>query len=281
MSRFSTENLYTKEDIGCELGTIAGSPDLVSEVGDFYKPMPNGMYFKKKVKINSHNGYVYTGIRFGEYGGSDLGVNKPRRTHVLIAKAWIHNPRPDIYDVVGHMDNNKANNVISNLYWTNTSENTQKAVDDGLLVNDIGVEDSQSYQVAAYKNNGEIVGVYGSCYEADRCIKGMPRGGVCKVVDKVSKGLRGYYFKRISMEFYHTHGSLSNFKFEVTVYKKIQAKIQVTKPTGEVLLFPNQKQAAKNLNGIAQATISQCLNNHNGYHSATGYHFKRVFDEAA
>lgn len=39
----------------------------------------------------------------------------------LVAMAFIQNP--DGFLVVGHMDDNKKNNCVSNLYWTTTKEN--------------------------------------------------------------------------------------------------------------------------------------------------------------
>lgn len=43
--------------------------------------------------------------------------------HRLVALAFIANPNPQLYNQVGHWDDNKTNNVVSNLYWTNAQEN--------------------------------------------------------------------------------------------------------------------------------------------------------------
>ena len=39
--------------------------------------------------------------------------------HRLVAKEWVHNPRPDIFNVVDHIDHNRGNNHFSNLRWLN------------------------------------------------------------------------------------------------------------------------------------------------------------------
>ena len=62
------------------------------------------------------------------------------RVHILVAKAFLENPNN--LPIVGHKDNNKLNPVKENLYWTTIQENTQKAYNDKLQVNDSGYDDS-------------------------------------------------------------------------------------------------------------------------------------------
>lgn len=52
---------------------------------------------------------------------SKNGVAKNVRIHRLVALAFI--PNPHNYPEVGHDDDNKDNNHISNLYWTTSKEN--------------------------------------------------------------------------------------------------------------------------------------------------------------
>lgn len=65
---------------------------------------------------------------------------KHRRVHILVAEAFIENPNALL--IVGHKDNNKLNPHKNNLYWTTIQENTQKAFDDNLQINDAGYSDS-------------------------------------------------------------------------------------------------------------------------------------------
>lgn len=43
--------------------------------------------------------------------------------HRLVALAFLPNPDPTFYTQVGHWDDNRANNRLDNLYWTNPQEN--------------------------------------------------------------------------------------------------------------------------------------------------------------
>ena len=96
--------------------------------GNVYKYYYDDLYFKKKSHINKHNGYIYVNITCKD------GKNRSRRLHVLMAKTFLFNPNPKKYKIVGHKDNDKSHYELSNLYWTDNQENTQKAVDDGLNI---------------------------------------------------------------------------------------------------------------------------------------------------
>lgn len=118
----------------------------------------NKVIQKKQRKIKC--GYMYCGIY-----NSKEGRCVSRRVHRIIAETFI--PNPNNYPVVGHRNNIKDDNRIENLYWTTYSENTQKAVNDRLLVNDKGYDDSQSKPVNIYNTHtNELIGSYGSLREA-------------------------------------------------------------------------------------------------------------------
>lgn len=126
-----------------------------------------GKYFKYRTTINSHNGYVYGNIKYIIDRDKDLYETKQRRIHIVIAETFLENPNN--YPVVGHRNNIKTDNRVENLYWTTWQENIQKAVDDDLLVNDKGYNDSQSNPVIMFNTytNREIA-KFGSCREASR-----------------------------------------------------------------------------------------------------------------
>lgn len=55
------------------------------------------------------------------------GVHKYVSIHRLVANAFIPNPENKLE--VNHIDGNKSNNLISNLEWVTSSENTRHAID--------------------------------------------------------------------------------------------------------------------------------------------------------
>lgn len=118
-----------------------------------------GEYFQYSLIKNKHNGYIYAPVK---YISNDKSYNtKQRRVHIIIAETFI--PNPNNYPVVGHKNNIKSDNRVENLYWTTPSENTQKAVNDGLLVNKKGAEDSQSMPVFMFDTyTNQKIGEYGS-----------------------------------------------------------------------------------------------------------------------
>lgn len=124
-----------------------------------------GEYFQYQTRVNKRNGYVYAPIKYiKENGKFDV---KERRLHIVIAETFL--PNPYNLPVVGHKNNIKTDVRVDNLYWTTYSENTQKAVNDGLLVNDKGYEDSQSIPVVMFNTyTNKELGRYGSAKDAER-----------------------------------------------------------------------------------------------------------------
>ena len=85
---------------------------------------------------------------------------------------------------------------MNNLCWTNASENTKKAFDDGLVKNAKGYEDSQSYPVYVFDLDYNLIKDYGS---ATLCAKdlGVSKSTVLRHCNHEIKGKprKGYYFR--------------------------------------------------------------------------------------
>lgn len=156
-----TNKLIHVSEIKDEIRLITGSvTDYITRAGVIYKQYDGDYFLPKKSYVNTHNGYVYCGITLCD------GKNHQRRVHRLVAEAYI--PKADGKNIVGHMDNNKANNSTENLYWTTTQENTQKAYDEGLASNKKGYEDEQGKPVVVYDLNFNELGTYGSIRDCAR-----------------------------------------------------------------------------------------------------------------
>ena len=54
------------------------------------------------------------------------------------------------------------------MYWTTSSENTQKAYNDGLAKNDKGFDDNQSINIDVYTLEGNFIETMGSASETSR-----------------------------------------------------------------------------------------------------------------
>lgn len=239
---------------GQELRLIEGTEaDYISNQGKVYR-LRNGQYIPNLLYQNK-NGYVYTYVHI-------KGVAQTKRTkrvHKLVAQAFLDNPNN--YPIVGHKNNIKHDNRVENLYWTTYSENSQKAHDDLLLVNDKGVKDSQSYPIACYDKQGNLISVYGSMSEAGRCIKNFPLRSIQKVVGH-GIGRKGYRFEFITKEeFYSTPEDKRSVEFETIAIAKVKTKILVTNiETGEQQVFDTQKQIEREL-GYPQGDVSRLVKN--------------------
>lgn len=238
-----------EEEIKYIEGTVK---HYVSNKGNIYMEMSTGIL--KRKKLNKVAGYYYCGIT---YKDGEKSYNISKRVHRLVAYYFCKNK--ENLQIVGHKDNDKTNNHYTNLYWTTISENTKKAVVDGLLVNDIGIEDSQSIPIAMYKNSGELIGVYGSISEASRCIEGFGKSSIAKNLDRVKKGIKGYYFKSISKQFYLENSEIQKVKTKVPVMSKKRRKFKIYDMKMNFLEYSdNQKETALKY-GVNQARISSVL----------------------
>lgn len=153
---------------------IKGSCNYIDPRGNVYgienrRGNPNtGMVFVKAQ--NTVHGYKYCGVKYED------GTIISKRVHRLVASAFI--PNPENLPIVMHLDNDKSNNRVENLAWGTISENTQAAFNDGLMVNAIGWDDSQSMPVDQYDTaTNNLIAEYGSVTEASKAT-GISIGGI-------------------------------------------------------------------------------------------------------
>ena len=153
-----TEKLIDKTEIVEEMRLIKGSlTDYITPSGEIYKDYGDNKFFHKAQWLN--HGYWYCGITYPE-------GQRQRRTHILVAEAYV--PNPNNYPYVCHKDDNKANRHMNNLEWGTPSQNTKDAHDRFMLQNDKSWDDSQSIPVCSFNLQGELLKKYGSVGEAYR-----------------------------------------------------------------------------------------------------------------
>lgn len=71
---------------------------------------------KERRQYRHKNGYLRVLL---SYQGKQFNIS----VHRLVALAFVPNPFPELYNQVGHWDDDKGNNNVKNLYWTNAQEN--------------------------------------------------------------------------------------------------------------------------------------------------------------
>lgn len=130
------------------------------------------------------HGYKYTKIR---------GVST--RVHRVVAEVFI--PNPNNFPIVMHKNNNKADNRVENLQWGTAKENTQQAVNDHLLSNVKGADDSQSIPCDMYDTvTNKLIKAFGSVKEAAR-ETGIAQGTISTQMRIITQALRkAVYFTR-------------------------------------------------------------------------------------
>lgn len=127
---------------------------------------------------------------------SSCGMHETKRVHRLVAEAFI--PNPDNLPFVGHKNDNKLDNSIKNLYWTDPEENTTH---NGVHLT---IDRSKSFQVSKEKFSIPVVGIdnhgkrvaFNSMREAER--HGFKNNKISECISGKRKTHQGYrWYKAI------------------------------------------------------------------------------------
>jgi hypothetical protein len=233
--------------------------DYITPNGNVYKYYKNyDGYYKKGLSKNRHNGYVYCSITMSN------GKNVNKRVHKLVALAYVENPNPKKLLVVGHKDNIKHNNIYTNLYWTTTQENTQKAIDDKLLISKTGIDNKDSFSIKVVSLDNKLIAVYGSMREAERNIENVDLSYIAKMVKKNGnykpRGKKYKYIQITKEEYNSISDTYKNLKLVENPKMNKQPSIfkAINLITHEEYISDNQKQFAKEHN-LNQAKISHAI----------------------
>lgn len=183
---------------------------------------------------------------------------KSRRVNRVVAETFI--PNPYNLPVVGHKNNIKTDNRVDNLYWTTYKENTQKAVNDGLMPQTSNWEDSQSKPVNMYETKtNKLIACFGSCREAAKKTN-IPLTTICR---------QAKYHRPVRKDFY--------FRFpddEALTTNRIIGKYDYY--TDHLIDTYFNAGDASRKNSVSSRTVSQQLYNGKPKYNYFGYYFKYI-----
>ena len=100
---------------------IQWAPVPFKEFEDVYEVSSDGLVRRIADKVErrqyrAKNGYIRVLL-------THQGKTRNISVHRLVALAFLPCPNPERYNQVGHWDDDKENNKVDNLYWTNAAEN--------------------------------------------------------------------------------------------------------------------------------------------------------------
>lgn len=200
------------------------------------------------------HGYCYCGI----YHNS-LQRCISTRVHRLVAEAFI--PNPNNYTIVGHKNNIKSDNRVENLYWTTNSENTQKAVDDGLLINDKGFADSQSMPVKKYDTfTDQLLEEYGSVSIASKN-NGISKNTILRQAMFKKPVRKPFYFRFYDDEDLQKQSLIGMYEYDTDVLTNV---------------FYNIGDASRKTGYNSKTISQQCCNNRKPKNKFNDYYFLRI-----
>ena len=93
-------------------------------------------------------------------------VRHNRRLHAQVGRLFLVNPRPDIFDMLDHIDENKGRNHWSNLRWVNSTLNH---LNSGVCATRLGGPRKKRWMAYTRENGKQkCFGVYHTFEEASR-----------------------------------------------------------------------------------------------------------------
>lgn len=208
----------------------------------------NVRFFKnKKPKAIYLNKYGYPSINI-----SHNGKVKGYRVHRLVAKLFIENPNPNIYDCVNHKDENPKNNMVDNLEWCDRKYNNNYGGHNKRSAK------TRSKSIIQYDLQGNIVRKWDSATVAAREL-GYSQSGInwCCLRKPKHNSYKGYIWRYIGDN--------------DTSYKNGKRIIKMDANGNILKEYFNITEASKE-NAILQTSISNCI--HGRSKSAGGFIWK-------
>lgn len=125
------------------------------------------------------------------------GQQTKHKVHRLVALSFIHNPRPDVFNQINHLDENKQNNRVENLEWCDSKYNVNYGNRNNLV--SIAIHNNEHIKkirkpILRCDMNGNVIKRYNSSREAAN--DGFNRGCImcaCKHKIRHHKGFVWIY----------------------------------------------------------------------------------------
>ena len=155
----------------------------IDNTSDIYQVSSLG-HIRKRVNIDEFiliqphfdsYGYLYVNIRID-------GTAKIKHVaiHRLVANAFVNNPYN--FPIVHHIDENKTNNIYTNLFWCTYAQNN--SFSQSARKNEI----VKKRVIEQYDNNGLLIATYSSFIAATKAV-GAKRGS--NQISKCCRGVQG------------------------------------------------------------------------------------------
>ena len=220
----------------------------ISDSGEVRKDTTNYV-----MKLQIQQGYNHVTIQIN-------GKPKRFRVHRLVAEAFIPNPENKPY--VNHIDGNRQNNLVENLEWVTPAENTQHAINTGLML------PTREKAVVQFLLSGEKVAEYPSMNEAARATNSLSEKicMCCQLQREQHNGFQWRYKNECGEK-------LQKVNDYTTKAKKVA---QIDSKTGEIIAtYDSMTQAAKAVGGT-QSAITHVIKGDKQTKTHKGYGWKLV-----